>query len=71
MKVKTGMSGDEIISMFGNPKAVRSTTCGGKTFGSWQCVIWSYDSGRYSRSYFYFQKTGGELVLNNFDIDRD
>ena len=37
MKLKTHMSSDEIIEMFGEPEDVRSTTCG-KT-KKWSCTF--------------------------------
>jgi hypothetical protein len=69
MKLKDGMSSDEIIKMFGSPHKVRDTTCGGNS--PWNCIIWQYEdewSGK--EATFYFRKENGKKVLNSYDIEK-
>ena len=68
MKLKTHMSSDEIVKMFGEPEDVRSTICG-KT-EKWSCTFWEYGEYGSGRASFTFYKREGKLYLNSYDIDR-
>ena len=70
MKVHQGMSSDEILTLFGEPKSIEVTTCG-PFLGKWNCTIWSYGDYPYDHASFYFRGEHDSLILNNFDIDRD
>jgi hypothetical protein len=66
MKVHRGMKSDKILEMFGAPKGVRQSVCGGAVGTPWTCTTWEYgDAAR-----FTFSGDSGSLVLNNFDIHR-
>ncbi len=69
MKVKTHMSSDEIIKMFGQPEDVRSAICGGKT-EKWSCTFWEYGEYGSGNATFTFYDKDGKLYLNSYDIDR-
>jgi hypothetical protein len=71
MKTRPGMSSDEIIELYGEPKNIRTTTCGSKTDNPWRCTVWEYGEFPYDRATFYFSREYGAYILNNFDIDRD
>jgi len=64
------MSSDEILELFGRPKSIRVTTCGGD-YEPWTCTIWEYGEYPYDNASFYFSGEHDSLILNNFDIDRD
>ena len=71
MKLKTHMSSDEIIKMFGEPEGVRSSICGGKNGGEkWRCTFWKYGDYSSGRASFTFYEKEGKLYLNSYDIDR-
>lgn len=70
MQVRQGMSSDEIIELFGQPKNVRAAVCG-QPPNQWNCTTWEYGRFPYDRASFTFSGDLGSLVLNNFDIQRD
>lgn len=69
MKVRQGMSADEIVAMFGEPKSVATNVCGIAT-KQWNCTTWQYGEFPYERANFTFNDKNGSLRLNNFNIDR-
>ena len=71
MKVKVGMTSDEIAQLFGKPKSIKSTTCGTDTDEPWQCIIWTYGDYEYQHADFYFSTINDVMLLNHFDIRRD
>ena len=70
MKLKNDMTSDEIVQMFGNPNSVRTAVCGKAHGQAWDCTFWEY--GKYGSGYanFVFQKIGGKLIVNSFEVDR-
>lgn len=70
MKVHQGMTSKEILSLFGEPKNIRSSVCGMPP-NQWSCTTWKYGKYGYGRASFTFSGEHGSLKLNNFDIDRD
>ena len=66
------MSSKKILALFGEPKNIDSSICGG-LFGSkrWNCTTWEY--GKYANGYAEFTFSGkhNSLKLNSFKIDRD
>lgn len=68
MKVHPGMTSDEIIKLFGNPKSIGQAVCGG---GSWTCITWEYGKHPYDHARFTFNGDSKPAVLNDFDIDRE
>lgn len=71
LKVHQGMSSEEIMKLFGEPKSVRSAVCGGLTGQSWSCTTWKYGDPPYDNASFTFSGDHGSYRLNSFDIDRD
>ena len=71
LKIHQGMSSDEILALFGEPKSVSSAVCGGLTGASWTCTTWKYGEFPYDRASFTFSGNHGSYILNSFDIDRD
>ena len=71
LKVHQGMSSDEILKLFGKPKSVNSSICGGLRGKSWQCTTWKYGKFPNDNASFTFSGTHGSYKLNDFDINRD
>lgn len=71
MQTHPGMSSDEILKMYGNPKNIRVTTCGSSTGNPWVCTVWEYGDFLYDNAVFYFSGEHGSYILNNFDINRE
>jgi len=70
MKIHQGMSSDEIVKMFGYPKNIDISVCG-KIPNQWNCTTWEYGDRVYENARFVFQGDEGNLVVNNFRVDRD
>lgn len=69
MKVHQGMSSDDVLALFGQPKSVRASVCG-KPPNQWNCTTWEYGGAVYGDASFTFSGEQNELILNNFDINR-
>jgi len=71
MKVRQGMTSDEVLKMFGQPKSISQAVCGSKTGSPWNCTTWEYESffGDETAS-FTFSGEPDSYVLNNFSINR-
>ena len=70
MTIHQGMSSDEILTLFGEPKSIRVSVCGG-LLNRWNCTTWEYGEFPYDHASFTFSGEHDSLILNNFDIDRD
>lgn len=71
MKLYVGMPSDDVIGLFGTPQDISVNSCG-KYPNQWTCTTWKYGETLYSnRASFTFAGEHGELLLNNFDVDRD
>ena len=70
MKVHQGMSSNEILEMFGEPRNIDVSVCG-KPPNQWTCTTWEYGDFSYERAYFTFSGEHEDLRLNNFNVDRD
>lgn len=70
MKVHSGMSSNEVLELFGEPRDIGSAVCGREP-NQWICTTWGYGKFPYGHATFTFSGEGGSLVLNNFDIKRD
>jgi hypothetical protein len=69
LKIHAGMTSDKILEMFGPPKSVRQSVCGGAVGKPWTCTTWEY--GEYGElASFTFSGDRGSLILNNFDVHR-
>ncbi|MBC74688.1 MAG: hypothetical protein CME64_01610 [Halobacteriovoraceae bacterium] len=69
LKIKSGMSSEEVVKMFGYPHGVRETTCGGNS--PWNCTIWSYeDEWTDKEATFFFTTEKGKKILNSFDVEK-
>ena len=64
MKLRVGMTSDEVIEIFGKPMSTKATTCGTSTGDPWGCILWYY--GEY-KPYFIFSEIGGVLFLNSWE----
>ncbi len=71
MKVKQGMSSEEILKMFGEPKNIGQSVCGGATGKTWTCTTWEYGDTSCGNAKFTFSGQPGTYKLNSFDVDRD
>ena len=72
MKIHPGMSSDEILVLFGEPKNIKSAVCGGAAIDNpWNCTTWEYGNSPYDNARFTFSGQHGSYILNNFDVDRD
>ena len=72
LKIYQGMTSDEILALFGEPKSVSSDVCGGATAtGTWTCTTWKYGDSPYDNAKFTFSGEHGSYILNSFDVDRD
>ena len=70
MKVYQGMSSDEILTLFGEPKSISANVCGREP-NLWTCTTWEYGESTYDRASFTFSGEHDSLKLNNFKVDRD
>ncbi len=70
MKIHQGMDSAEIIKIFGYPKNIDISVCG-KIPNQWNCTTWEYGDRAYENAKFVFQGDKGNLVVNNFRVDRD
>ncbi len=70
LKVHQGMSSDEILALFGEPKSIRSAICG-RAPNQWRCTTWGYGDSPYDNASFTFSGEHGSYKLNDFDVDRD
>jgi hypothetical protein len=70
MKVHQGMSSEEILTLFGEPKNVSAAVCG-RPPDQWTCTTWEYGEFPYARASFTFSGEHDSLKLNNFKVDRD
>ena len=71
MRVHQGMSSQEVLDLFGEPKSVRQAVCGAAAGKPWTCTTWSYGAVSQDRATFTFSGDGPDsLVLNDFRIDR-
>ena len=71
MKVRQGLSSNRILELFGPPKNISQSMCGASVGRPWSCTTWEYGGFPGPRASFTFADVGGNLVLNNFDINRD
>lgn len=72
MKVRQGMSSNEILEMFGKPKNVSQSVCGTATGNPWTCTTWEYgEHGWGDRASFTFSGESENLILNNFSFNRN
>ena len=70
MKVYQGMSSDEILTLFGEPKSISVNVCG-RAPDQWTCTTWEYGDSLYDHASFTFSGEHDSLILNNFEVDRD
>lgn len=70
MEVHEGMRSEEILSRFGEPKAVNNSTCGMPP-NQWSCTTWEYGEYPYDEASFTFREESGSLILNNYNMKRN
>ena len=70
MKIHQGMSSDEILTLFGEPKSISASICG-RAPNQWACTTWEYGEFPYDTASFTFSGEHDSLKLNNFKIVRD
>lgn len=71
MKIKQGMSSEEIHKMFGDPKNISQSICGANTGKVWTCTTWEYGTFLHGNATFTFSGEPGSYILNNFEIERN
>ena len=69
MKLHQGMSSNEILALFGEPKNISVTVCG-KSPNHWNCTTWEYGEIAHDWAIFVFSGKNNSLKLNNFNVDR-
>lgn len=70
MKIHQGMSSNEILAMFGEPKNVDARVCAMPP-NQWTCTTWEYGDSLYGSARFTFAGDHDSLILNDFKVDRD
>jgi hypothetical protein len=70
MKLHQGMSSDEILTLFGEPKNITVRECG-QPPNQWTCTTWEYGEFPNDRASFTFNGEHDSLKLNNFKVDRN
>lgn len=70
MKVQQGMTSDEVLAMFGEPKNLNANVCGVAP-DQWLCTTWEYGEFPYDRASFTFAGKQDSLRLNNFSVDKN
>ena len=71
MRLKVGMTTDEVITLFRRPNRIERSTCGGKTPGGpWPCIVWEYDVEESSDGYVTTRKTNTLTFNGNYDPPR-
>lgn len=68
MKLRTGMTSEEIAILFGNPRRTETKTVGQGTKEPWQAIFWYYDSKYLSTKYFVFWQEGTQLTLQHWEV---
>lgn len=68
MKLHEGMTSQEILKLFGNPKNISQAVCGGES--PWSCTTWEYGKFPYDRASFTFNSGREPALLNSFSVDR-
>ncbi len=71
MKVKHGMSHNEVYKIFGPPRNVSQSVCGGATPQPWVCTKWEYGNSPYANANFTFSLGEKSMLLNDFKVKRD
>jgi hypothetical protein len=69
MRVHQGMSSNEILTLFGEPKTISVNICG-RPPDQWTCTTWRYGEFPYDRASFTFSGEHDTLLLNNFEVER-
>lgn len=69
MQVRQGMSSDDILTMFGEPKNIDVGICG--ISPKWTCTTWEYGKFPHNFALFTFSGNHGAMKLNNFEVKRD
>ena len=77
MKIHKGMSSDEVLALFGEPKSISVNICG-RAPNQWTCTTWEYGDGeracficRSKCASFTFSGEHDSLKLNNFEVHRE
>jgi hypothetical protein len=70
MKIHSGMDSSKILEMFGTPKNVRQSVCGGAVGRPWTCTTWEYGDPPFEWASFTFSGGSGSLILNNYEVNR-
>ena len=64
LKLRVGMTSNEVIEIFGKPIKTEATTCGSATGKPWGCIFWYY--GDYVPYFVFSQEADGVLYLNSW-----
>ena len=71
LKVRQGMTSQDIIKMFGKPRNVSQAVCGSSVGEPWTCTTWEYGYSEMGESAkFTFSGESENLILNSFSFNR-
>ena len=72
MKIHQGMTSEEIVELFGEPRSISTGICGAAHGQSWTCTTWNYGDfpSLHNNASFTFQGEHGHYRLNDFRIYR-
>ena len=71
MKIHQGMTSEEILELFGEPRSISTAICGTAHDKPWTCTTWEYGELGYDYASFTFSGERGYYILNDFNIDRE
>ncbi len=71
MKLHQGMSHRQVFELFGAPRNISQSVCGGATGKPWICIAWEYGNSPYDNARFTFSFGKDSLILNDFKVERD
>lgn len=66
-----GMTSDEVLGLYGEPKNINQSMCGSDTEGgAWSCTTWEYGRFPYDRARIVFNSNDEIMTINHFNITR-
>jgi hypothetical protein len=66
LKLKTGMSEQQVVALFGQANKADVMTCGSKLAKPWQCKIWYFGSYTSGIDVTFFEGVDGEWRVNDW-----
>ena len=71
MKIHQGMTSQEILELFGEPRSISTAVCQPENGKPWNCTTWKYGEFPYDYASFTFSGERGYYILNHFNIERE